>query len=105
MQPYWPHLKELLEPLTYLVKDGDPDGAELHFTISTNSVQSKKSKELITLVDHHQPMGDTDIEHRLGNLLQMDIVDTEDHQGNVWKMLLGAIDQTFDEEDSDGEGD
>ncbi|KAK5121454.1 hypothetical protein LTR85_005287 [Meristemomyces frigidus] len=195
MQRYWPHLRELLEPLTYLVKDGDPDGAELHFTISTKHVQSKRSKDLVALVDSHRPMGDTNIEHRLGNILQeyrgklrdqtvpagssqpgrtvrpatiyvltdavwaegnnakgiieetirvlqslscdrkqlgiqfisfgqhldglrrlreldefgklphigLDIVDTEDHQRNVWKMLLGSIDQTFDEDSEDEE--
>ena len=30
-----------------------------------------------------------------------DIVDTEGSQGNVWKMLLGSIDKTFDEGDED----
>lgn len=30
-------------------------------------------------------------------------MDTESSFGNVWKMLLGAIDETFDDEFSDGE--
>ena len=70
MQPYWRHVKELLEPLTYLVKDGDPDGAELYFTVSTNRKQSKKSSDLVALVGRHQPIGNTDIRHRLGTILQ-----------------------------------
>lgn len=33
--------------------------------------------------------------------LGMDIVDTERYDGNVWKMLLGAFDKTFDEQDDE----
>ncbi|KAK4894202.1 hypothetical protein LTR27_007570 [Elasticomyces elasticus] len=31
----------------------------------------------------------------------LDIVDTEPSQGNIWKMLLGAIDEAFDDDDDD----
>ncbi|KAL1635093.1 hypothetical protein SLS56_001845 [Neofusicoccum ribis] len=33
--------------------------------------------------------------------LAMDIIDTEPHNGNVWKMLLGAINTWFDDDDGE----
>lgn len=37
--------------------------------------------------------------------LPMDIVDTTPYDGNVWKMLLGAIDRHWDDEDEENEED
>lgn len=69
MSDHWGEVLGLLEPLSYLVKDEDPDGIELYFTISGEHVESERSSDLVKAVQNRRPGGDTDIEVRLSKLL------------------------------------
>lgn len=70
MRQYKDHVTTLLDPLSYIVKDGDPDGAEVHFTVSSIKQQSKKSSVLTSQVAGHNFGGRTDISGRLGRILR-----------------------------------
>lgn len=70
MDKYKKHLTTLVDPLVYLVKDGDPDGVEVVFTISTDTRRSKKSSQLTDRVVSRVFKGKTDISDRLGRILR-----------------------------------
>lgn len=78
MHPYKEHVTTLLSPLVYTVKEGDPDGVEVHFTVSKSMQQSRKSRVLIEEVECHDFEGKTDISKRLGIILRRYRVNLED---------------------------
>lgn len=80
MNPYKEHVTTLLSPLVYTVKAHDPDGVEVHFTISSSRQQSRKSGVLIDEVERHRFEGKTDISIRLGSILRRYRVELDDHR-------------------------
>ncbi|KAH8707099.1 hypothetical protein GQ44DRAFT_763712 [Phaeosphaeriaceae sp. PMI808] len=57
MRSYWKHVRESFEALSYVVKNLDPDGINLHFTNSNQSARSKHRTRLLTLLDEIEPGG------------------------------------------------
>lgn len=80
MKPYKEHVTALLGPLIYTVKEYDPDGVEVHFTVSRSTQQSRKSGVLIDEVERHKFEGKTDISIRLGSILRKYRVNIDDHK-------------------------
>src|SRR5277367_3670775 len=69
MASCWQEVKSLFEALSYLVKDVDPDGIELLFTISPLSTRGTTTTRLVQLLNNKKLEGVTDISHSLGLLL------------------------------------
>ena len=70
MYKHRPELQRLLRILAYLTKHSDPDGLELYFMIDPQDVKSKHSKPLVDRLDYKKFEGTSDIQHRLGSILQ-----------------------------------
>ena len=70
MRPYWQTVKNLVGTLAYIVKDCDPDGIELYYTISSDKlIKSTKSSVLIDSLNSTTPSGISDIGIRLSSIL------------------------------------
>jgi len=61
MLQYWQELISLVGVLAYIVKSADPDGIEMFYTISPESVKSKDSSALVKSVQKTRPQGISDI--------------------------------------------
>jgi len=70
MKDHWPKVKELVGLLGYMVKDLDPDGIEMYYTMSTDKcLRSKETTKLISSIDRTTPKGISDISIRLDTIL------------------------------------
>lgn len=69
----------MFEALSYIVKDMDPDGIELYFTISPQTARDKHTTKLVQLLDKKKLDGMTDISLRLKTLLDKYFVDNSQH--------------------------
>jgi hypothetical protein len=69
MAEHWDTLHNVLDVLAYIVKDGDPDGPELFFTISSQWKRSKNTTGLLELLHNKSHKGATDITLRLNNII------------------------------------
>ena len=70
MGPYWQTVKNLVGVLAYMVKDCDPDGIELFYTISSDRpIKSTKSTVLMASLNNTTPSGISDIGIRLSSIL------------------------------------
>ncbi|CZR62093.1 uncharacterized protein PAC_11990 [Phialocephala subalpina] len=69
MKPYWPELVALVGGLAYVVKNCDPDGIELSYTISPKPVQSKDSSKLVASLNATTPLGKSNVGNALNRIL------------------------------------
>lgn len=72
MERHWQEVEALFGLLAYMVKDSDPDGIELHFTISSKRYRSRKgkTKELTKILHDKKYEGDSNIRSSLQNIVQ-----------------------------------
>jgi hypothetical protein len=72
MKPYWKSLIRVVEALTYILKDVDPDGLDLSFTICRETLtKTKRTTSLVELVKSQSKLleGTTDMDLRLSEIL------------------------------------
>lgn len=62
-------VRRVLAVLAYLVKDSDPDGIEICFTGSSATEKARDSTKILRAFDQNRPKGFTDMNGRLGALL------------------------------------
>jgi len=86
MRPYWGKVIELLDVLAYIVKQSDPDGPELYFTISNSYKRSRKSSDLVQQAKENCPPaernGFSDIYTPLEGILSKYKDKMDDHQSH-----------------------
>ena len=70
MAPYWEQVKIVLEALSYIVKDCDPDGTELYFTICRQYRKDQNTTKLLKMLTNKRLRGSTDIDFRLNEILE-----------------------------------
>lgn len=72
MERHWQEVEALFGLLAYMVKDSDPDGIELRFTISSKRHRSKKgrTKDLTKILHDKKYEGDSNIRSSLQNIVQ-----------------------------------
>ena len=70
MQRHWKEVQELFGTLAYMVKDSDPDGIELHFTISGQNHQSKHTKGLVKVLGKKSYEGHSNIRSSLNTIVR-----------------------------------
>jgi hypothetical protein len=70
MRAHWEDVKLVLEALSYIVKDCDPDGTELYFTTSKDHKRDRHTSGLLYMLNGRMPNGITDIDHRLNEILE-----------------------------------
>jgi hypothetical protein len=70
MATHWKEVIALVSLLSYIVKSADPDGLDMHYTISSKSVSSKKdSSDLVKSLQKTTPQGVSNLGMVLGNIL------------------------------------
>jgi hypothetical protein len=73
MKPHQKQVRATLEALTYLVKDLDPNGTDLYFTMSDAMGHEKHTSRLLTLFDEVGfSSGQGSMEFRLSKILEGD---------------------------------
>lgn len=70
MRNHWREVQNLFGLLAYMVKDSDPDGIELYFTISSNKYKSKHTKQLVKALGNKTYEGNSNIRSSLKNIVQ-----------------------------------
>ncbi|CZR68399.1 uncharacterized protein PAC_18298 [Phialocephala subalpina] len=71
MNPHWENVLEVFEALLYIVKTADPNGLDLHFTVSEdNCLNCKETTALIRMVRNRMRRSTIDMNIRLIALLQ-----------------------------------
>lgn len=71
MEPHWKYLISVFEALSYVVKTVDPNGLDLHFTVSDDKyLNRKETAPLIKTVRSQPRRSTTDMNIRLTTLLQ-----------------------------------
>jgi hypothetical protein len=83
MEPYSKSIIDVVAALSYIVKDCDPDGTELHFTISSERRQSKDTKDFLNMLSNKTFNGETDIDACLNEIL--DKYTNELRHGPWWR--------------------
>lgn len=73
MVKHWDNVTNVVEGLSYILKDADKDGLDLYFTIAEQSALEKKHTTLLVrLVEHHRQRdrdARTEINFRLNQIL------------------------------------
>jgi hypothetical protein len=72
MEPHWNSLIRVTEALTYILKNVDPNGLDLSFTICRETLtKTKKTSSLVDLVTSRSKLlkGPTDMKLRLSEIL------------------------------------
>jgi hypothetical protein len=72
MEPHWKSLIKVFEALTYILKDVDPNGLDLFFTICRETLKkTKKTTSLVEMVKSRSKLlkGTTDMNLRLSEIL------------------------------------
>jgi hypothetical protein len=67
MKQYWPEVIRLMRLLIYLIKDKDPDGADLYFLGDDTRHKVKTAKAAFKQLDAHVCKGKSSITGRLGD--------------------------------------
>ena len=70
MGRHWKEVRDVFAHLAYIVKDADPDGIELLFTISSDARRSKHTTPLLDLLDSTGPQGASNIRSQLSEVLK-----------------------------------
>ena len=84
MAPHWKGLIRVFEALSYILKDVDPDGLDLSFTISRETLTKiKRTSKLVEMVKSRakQLKGTTDMNLRLTELLDAYQTELEKKKG------------------------
>jgi len=69
MKEHWDELREVCEILAYMVKEKDPDGFDLHFTVSLEQHKFRRASPLEKVLREKRQRGTTDIAVRLNNII------------------------------------
>jgi len=69
MYPYWNEVRELCEILAYMVKEKDPNGFDLYFTVSPKQYNFKHTSGLEKVLKDKTAKGETDIKVQLSNII------------------------------------
>jgi hypothetical protein len=70
MKSYWIEVAKVFEALSYIVKGTDPDGIDIYFTISEESVRDcKTSSKPLQVLKSRTHQGQSDINLRLNSIL------------------------------------
>jgi hypothetical protein len=70
MKPHWKGVQKVFEALSYIVKETDPNGIDLYFTISLDYEQNSKSTTgLLRMIKTRTLQSNTDINLRLSAIL------------------------------------
>jgi hypothetical protein len=72
MEPHWKWLIKVFEALTYILKDVDPNGLDLSFTICRETLKkTEKTSSLVNMVKSRSELlkGTTDMNLRLSEIL------------------------------------
>lgn len=71
MEPHWEWLIKVVEALTYILKEVDPNGLDLSFTVCSEKLTTKRTTSLVELVESRSKLlkGSTDMKLRLSGIL------------------------------------
>lgn len=72
MAPHWKSLTKVFETLSYILKDVDPNGLDLSFTVSPDTLKkTKRTSKLVEMVKSHSNhlKGTTDMNLKLTEIL------------------------------------
>ena len=70
MEPHWDNMIDLFAVLAWMIKDADPDGMELYFTVSDGApIKSRDTTPLVTALRSKSQVGTTDINLSLTHIL------------------------------------
>lgn len=70
MAPHWEAVIDVLEALSYILKTVDPNGLDLSFTVSSDSLEDcKKTSRLVDMTKTRRLKGTTDMNLKLTSLL------------------------------------
>lgn len=70
MSQYRPEVKKVLELLSYMVGDHDPDGLDLYFTTSPKKLRPKNEYRILQELESRPATGLPDIRQRFANILE-----------------------------------
>ena len=70
MGRHWKEVRDVFAHLAYIVKDADPDGIELLFTMSSDARRSHHTTRLLDLLDSTKPQGTSNIRSPLSEVLK-----------------------------------
>jgi hypothetical protein len=91
MAPHWKSLTKVVETLSYILKDVDPNGLDLSFTISTDALKkTKKTSKLVDMVKSRSKhlKGTTDMNLRLTEILDAYQTELEKPKSFLRKLVL-----------------
>ena len=89
MKPYAREVRDLFGLLGYIVKGTDPDGIELHFTMSRNRKdRSKNTGQLLRNLETVRYFGTSNIRTQLGDILQIYHAKLRDPKPTRWPFNL-----------------
>lgn len=70
MGRHWKEVQEVFAHLAYIVKDTDPDGIELRFTMSGDKHRSRRTTPLLDVLNGKRPQGESNIRSPLSEVLK-----------------------------------
>ena len=70
MGRHWKEVQDVFAHLAYIVKDADPDGIELLFTMSSDEHRSRHTTPLLNILASKRPQGDSNIRSPLSEVLK-----------------------------------
>jgi hypothetical protein len=91
MKPHWKRLTRVFEALSYILKDVDPNGLDLSFTISADTLKkTKRTSKLVEMVKLRSKhlVGTTDMNLKLTEILVTYQTELEKPQGFFGKPIL-----------------
>ena len=81
MEPYRPHVRRVLDLLTYMLKPSDPDGLDIYFTTERKPIKSKGHSAIMRAFDAKPNRGTPDMRDHFAAF-------TEDYQSQFDKKNL-----------------
>lgn len=69
MEKHWPEVTEVCETLAYMVKDQEPIGFEVYFTVASMHYTFKHTRDLEKMLREKRKIGTTYLNLRLNNIL------------------------------------
>jgi hypothetical protein len=70
MEPHWDNMIDLFAVLAWMIKDADPDGMELYFTMSDRTpIKAKDTTPLVAALRSKSQVGTADINLSLSHIL------------------------------------
>jgi hypothetical protein len=88
MEPHWDDMTDLFAVIAWLIKDADPDGIEVYFTVSDGKpIKARNTTPLMAALKSKPRAGMTDIKLSLGRILdeyKSRLLERKTHQ-SFWK--------------------